>query len=211
MREFFEDLHQVKNGFYIDVGAFHPYRISNTAYYYLSGWRGINVEPNPISFKNFEQERPEDINLNVGVADQKGELTYYYYGENDAGNTFSVAQKERQLVRLKREPQETFTIPVIDINEVFRYANGREVDFLTIDVESFELTILQQLDFTKYRPKMILVELLHTTLANLAEDSIYQLLTSHNYGLYAHTMRTFFFKKNDMEKSRYEPDITVKI
>lgn len=46
-----------KDGFYVDVGAHHPERFSNTNYYYLRGWRGINIEADPSLMKEFVLEK----------------------------------------------------------------------------------------------------------------------------------------------------------
>ena len=53
------------NGFYVDVGAFHPFLFSNTAALHRSGWRGVNVEPNPDMAARLRQARPQDITLEV--------------------------------------------------------------------------------------------------------------------------------------------------
>lgn len=65
LREFFE---YAKNGFYVDVGAHHPFRFSNTYLFYQSGWRGINIDAMPGSMKLFNRFRPKDINIECGVA-----------------------------------------------------------------------------------------------------------------------------------------------
>src|ERR1039457_5849033 len=65
-----------RTGFYVDVGAFHPFNISNTYIFYKRGWRGINIEPNPASFRAFLKYRPRDINLNVAVDRHDTELLF---------------------------------------------------------------------------------------------------------------------------------------
>src|SRR5258708_999603 len=65
-----------KVGFYVDVGALHPYNGSNTCVFYKKGWRGVNVEPNPISFQAFPKHPPRDINLNIAVSNQEGEVSF---------------------------------------------------------------------------------------------------------------------------------------
>src|SRR5580658_8816405 len=59
-----------KNGFYVDVGAHHPKRFSNTHHFYIRGWRGINVDATPGSMKLFRRTRPDDINIEAAVSDQ---------------------------------------------------------------------------------------------------------------------------------------------
>src|SRR5688500_16965318 len=50
------------DGFYVDVGAFHPTLFSNTYFFYLNGWRGINLEARPGSKQLFDKVRPRDVN-----------------------------------------------------------------------------------------------------------------------------------------------------
>ena len=68
----FSIFHDVKNGFYIDVGAHDPNVISVTKAFYLKGWYGINIEPIPNLFKALQIERRRDINLNFGIGDKEG-------------------------------------------------------------------------------------------------------------------------------------------
>ncbi|MEA5463494.1 FkbM family methyltransferase [Leptothoe sp. PORK10 BA2] len=77
-----------KKGFYIDVGAYHPQRFSNTYLFYLSGWKGINIDASPENIKRFTNLRPRDINLSIAISDTCQELTFYTYKES-ALNTFS--------------------------------------------------------------------------------------------------------------------------
>ena len=64
--------YDVKNGFYIDVGAHDPNIISVTKAFYLLGWYGINIEPLPEKYKALKNSRKRDINLNLGIGEKKG-------------------------------------------------------------------------------------------------------------------------------------------
>ena len=66
-----------KFGFYVDVGAHHPKRFSNTYYFYKKGWRGINIDAMPGSMIAFDKLRPRDINIERPISDKKQILTYY--------------------------------------------------------------------------------------------------------------------------------------
>src|SRR5687767_14463398 len=61
-----------RDGFYVDVEAYHPTHQSNTYFFYLYGWRGINIEARPGSRKLFDKVRPRDINLEMGVSAERG-------------------------------------------------------------------------------------------------------------------------------------------
>jgi FkbM family methyltransferase len=76
---------------YIDIGAHHPWVISNTALLYELGCRGVNIEPNPDLIPAFRKHRPADTNLNIGVADKEGQLRFYRFGKTSGRNTFSAA------------------------------------------------------------------------------------------------------------------------
>ena len=78
-----------KRGFYIDIGAYDPTRFSNTKRFYLRGWRGINVEPDPVRIKKFHKERPGDINLNIGIADKSRVLNFFKF-DPPTLSTFSL-------------------------------------------------------------------------------------------------------------------------
>jgi hypothetical protein len=75
LQSFFETRNKYK-GFYVDIGAHHPYRFSNTAIFYAKGWSGINIEPTPTLIQAFYKYRKRDINLNIGIAEQNGKITF---------------------------------------------------------------------------------------------------------------------------------------
>src|SRR5262245_11707880 len=53
---------------YVDVGAAHPVRLSNTYNLYRLGARGILVEPDPMLARRLRRARPNDIVIEAGVA-----------------------------------------------------------------------------------------------------------------------------------------------
>ena len=82
-------------GFYVDVGAHHPRRFSNTYLFYKRGWRGINIDALPGSMKVFQKFRPRDINLELAVSEREQVLTYYMFNE-PALNGFSKTISEKR-------------------------------------------------------------------------------------------------------------------
>src|SRR5947207_15845713 len=118
-------------GFYIDVGAYHPYNVSNTCVFYKRGWRGINIEPNPMSFKNFLKHRPRDINLNVAVAAEEGEVAF------ECAEEKSGIPDEHWLFRdrgLRSQRVQVRTLPLRAILAA-HLPSGSGVDFMSIDCE----------------------------------------------------------------------------
>ena len=182
-------------GFYVDVGAHHPYRFSNTAYFYKRGWRGINIEPTPSLFKAFPRRRRRDINLNVGIGNGE-KLTFYVFNEG-ALNTFdpeiarsrdgSYDGKYRIIDRI-----EVQTRTLADILDKHLPA-GTPIDLLTIDVEGMDFDVLKSNDWTRYLPQFILVEC-ESELDDLSDDEIYQFLHAKGYSIAGRTLYTTLFK-----------------
>lgn len=143
------------NGFYIDIGAYDPYKYSNTYGLFARGWHGINIDPNPKSIEKFNQARPDDINLNIGISDKPEELTYYNFKEA-AFNTFS----KRLVDSYKTSPLSTAQIKVRRLDEVLNeyVAPLQKIDLMTIDTEGYDLNVLKSNNWNKYRPTVVAVE-----------------------------------------------------
>jgi len=184
-------------GFYVDVGAHHPQRFSNTYFFYKKGWRGINIDAMPGSMRAFNRQRPRDVNIEKPVASMQQMLTYYTFNE-PAFNGFSKALSEQRngMAHFKIvATQEIETTTLTDLLDRYLPA-GQYIDFLSVDVEGLDLDVLQSLDFKRYRPTIILVEMLGNNLAEMMAEPMYQLLTKQGYELYAKTVCTVFFKLN---------------
>ena len=86
----------LQHGFFVDVGAHHPQRFSNTYYFYLKGWSGINIDAMPGSMKIFDDLRSRDINLEIPISDKSEILTYYEFDE-PALNSFSLSLSHERI------------------------------------------------------------------------------------------------------------------
>lgn len=143
---------------YIDIGAFHPYLYSNTAFFYAKSSKGINIEPNPDGIKLFNKYRSKDINLNIGISSIEGELNYFYMNASTM-NTFdsNSAYELEQKYGFKIIDQKL--IMCLKLQDViFKYADNVFPDLLSIDVEGLDMDILKQIDYINNYPKVICVE-----------------------------------------------------
>lgn len=144
-------------GFYVDVGGYDPTRMSNTKRFYLRGWTGINIEPNPKNIKKFYKSRPKDINLNLGIANKKGKLTYYNF-ETETLSTFSkeaANEYQKEGFRLAG----TLKINVSKLSDTLaKYCKGKNIDFLSVDAEGYDYEVLRSNDWKKFRPTLVCIE-----------------------------------------------------
>lgn len=186
---------QKKIGFYVDVGAHHPIRFSNTYTFYQQGWTGINIEPNPDSFSMFKKYRAKDINVNCGVATEKGSFNYYMFDES-ALNTFDNEVLKSRIANTSYNHIKTLNVKVLPLTEVFRLylPKDKKIDFLTVDVEGLDLQVLKSNDWVKYRPSWVLAEQLELDNIENLSFEIHVYMKSQNYILFAKTFNTLFYK-----------------
>lgn len=182
-------------GFYVDVGAHHPVRFSNTYLFYQRGWRGINIDAMPGSMKKFNKVRPRDINIECGVAGSTGKLKYHRFNE-PALNTFDAFEAEH-----KNKPPyqmiETVEVAVERLDALLarHLPTGQQIDFLSVDVEGKDEEVLRSNDWHRYRPRFILAETLRTDMLSLGECPVVHFLRTVNYKLVGKAYNTSFFAR----------------
>lgn len=138
---------------YLDVGAYHPFDLSNTALLYERGSRGVNVEPNAALFDAFCKARPEDTNVLAGVAPIHGEMTFYHVAADPGRFTFDVATATTLGITHTEE------VIVYTLNNIVDIArNGVWPDLLNIDIEGLDIDVLRSADFGENPPRVVIVE-----------------------------------------------------
>ncbi len=144
-------------GFYIDLGAWSPDRDSVTRAFYERGWSGINVEPNPWIFPEFERARPRDVNLRVAVSDTPGQAIMHFLSNSGLSTLDASIADEHTFSGLVAEDRE---VEVKTLAEIWRthVPDGQEVHFLKVDVEGLEAAVLRGNDWTLHRPWAVVVE-----------------------------------------------------
>jgi len=154
LRRFFGDQ---ATGFYIDIGAHDPLIGSVTQHFFLSGWRGMNIEPLPAFFQRLVAARPNDINLNVAVSENAGTLDLIV--DHTEPGLSTMTQELAEEYARAGHTLERIQVPTRPLADIVReYCAGRSVDFLKIDAEGHELEILRGIDLSVWRPRVILIE-----------------------------------------------------
>lgn len=195
LSRYFQD---VRDGYYVDVGAHHPKRLSNTFLFYKMGWRGINIDAMPGSMVAFNTYRARDINLEVGVSEKQDTLAYFIFNE-PALNTFS---REQALTWSKKEPYKikkeviVKTLPLRQILET-HLPKGQKISFLSIDVEGLDLIVIESNDWEMFRPEIVIVED-HTVvdLVSVSNSEIYKKMINLDYKLISKCYFSLMFKDN---------------
>lgn len=142
-------------GFYIDIGGFHPEQDSVTKHFYDHGWRGINVEPNEALFPAFAEQRPRDINLKAAVTDHPGEVTFH---EIDNGQLGTLESRFAEGHARSGMSTRSYTVPAMTLTQICDQHVTGEIHFLKIDVEGHEGAVIRGMDFDRYRPWVLVIE-----------------------------------------------------
>jgi FkbM family methyltransferase len=175
-----------KPGFYVDVGCHHPLRINNCHLLYKNKWRGLNVDLNKISIEIFNFVRRDDVNINMAVSLKKGKIKYYYNKLLGLSNSL-----------LKKKYLPHFDIINSDrldrIIDRTRFKN-RRIDFLSIDVEGKDIEVLKSLDFKRYNPRSICVEIWNSK-RGFKKHKVYKFLIKKKYSFVAKKKENYIFLK----------------
>ncbi len=176
-----------EHGFYVDVGCHHPIRYSNTKLFYDRGWRGINIDATPGVKELFDRHRRRDINVHAAIADRSGTMELAVFDES-AINTLTVTAGAR-----------TVTVPAFPLAEVLKrwLPTEQPIDFLSVDVEGWDLQVLMSNDWTRYRPRVLVVEYVGVDLRKICASPMVEYLYGQGYVLYARSPLSLILKERD--------------
>ncbi len=191
-----------KNISYLDLGANHPIWINNTYFFYKKGNTGVNVEPDGDLFKKIKRVRKKDICLNIGVGTKKEKMDFYLMSSSSL-NTFSKKEAEALTLNNKQKIKKIVQIELLSVNQIIsEYFVNSFPNFISIDIEGLDYSILKSFDFTKYKPEVFCVETLTYTEDNTEGKltNIIELMKENGYFVYADTyINTIFVDKKSWE------------
>jgi FkbM family methyltransferase len=189
----------VKNPSYIDIGAHHPFYLNNTFLFYINGSRGVNIEPDPTLFHTINIQRPNDVNLNIGISD-KNEIADFYVMASKSLNTFSKVDAEKYELEGEKI-EEVKKLPIEKLEGVIQnYCGGKFPDFISIDVEGLDELIIKNIDYERNKPKVICIETISfsNTGMGIKNNQLINFIISKGYLLYADTNINSIFVLKDL-------------
>ena len=156
------------NGFFIELGANDGISQSNT--YYLEkirGWRGILIEPLSYLYEQAKINRKKSQIFNYACvpSDYDGtevEITNLSLMSFVDGALHHTSEIDNQLTVGKAylgiETVDRVKVPARTLTEILDKCDITHIDFMSLDVEGYEASVLKGLDLEKYRPTYILIE-----------------------------------------------------
>jgi FkbM family methyltransferase len=170
------------DGFYVDIGAFDPHEDSVTKMFYERGWRGVNVDPIPEVMERFERDRPRDINVQAAISAEPGDAELWTGPPGLIGHSTLDAEIARAHiddgVEFTRSTVRTMRLD--SLLDEFVPA-GTVVDFLKVDVEGHERAVLESCDWTRWRPRVVVVECMAPYVEGSTHESWEPILLAAGY------------------------------
>jgi len=182
---------------YFDIGAHDPFECSNTAYFYQRGNNGVCVEPNPELYSALTRKRKRDICINTGVGANSDVESEFFVFDGSSLSTFSPDEVSH-LLALGMKIDRTLRIKMMAANDIIKQYLLPSPNFVSLDVEGSEMDILQQWDFSNYRPEVFCIETLTFSLDNTGNKrkEIIDFMKNKNYFIFADThLNTIFVNK----------------
>ena len=176
----------IKNGTYVDVGAFHPTKYSNTCLLFNKGWSGINIDLNPTSIDYFKILRPKDKNVCCAISNREKKTRIFINNIFSPLNT--ISRKHASSFNFDSKNELHFFVKSKKFNNIVK----KKFNFLNIDIEGLDYQVLKSINLNKYRPNLICIEILDKKdlknvknyLIKLNYRCVKKLITSY---LFAHT------------------------
>ena len=185
-----------QKGFYVDIGAHHPTLFSNTNYFYQKGWTGINIDALPGNKLNFDAQRPNDSNLELLISENEGQVEFYLFDPS----LMSTMSKQQAKANQKFDWCKLLAMVMVSSVPLGKLLDqyvkpDTKIDFMSIDVEGAEMTVLNSNNWEKYSPDVLLVEFIDVAIDDIIKSDVHHFLTNRSYNFFAKTGNTVFYKK----------------
>ena len=177
------------NGFYVDIGCYHPIKGSLTYLLHKKGWKGLNVDLSKISIDLFKLARPKDYNIHAAITDFDGETQFF---ENDTINQQNTL--ENNGTNLKKVKINAFKLQTL-----LEKLNIKNIDFLNIDAEGSDYKVISSLDLNNVRPKMICIEENRYNIKDIINGNIQKLMNFNNYFLFSRVGVSSIYIDNNLK------------
>jgi FkbM family methyltransferase len=200
-------------GFFVEVGAYDGESFSNTSFLADQGWRGVYIEPIPLFYwqTRLRHMLNHVVAENVAVSDSVGSMTLSAMGPlSTLSSATAVAYESIPWARQAAQNAKEVRVPTDTLEHILeRNRVPRYFELLVVDVEGHEEPIITSLLQSKWRPRVVIVELcdLHPDFAEQAElqssaRRVRDALTSQGYmPFYADSINSIFLTDQRCESS----------
>lgn len=199
-RAFRRELETLTDGhgrpFFVKVGAHDGLTGDPCTEFLLANarWQGLLIEPIPAfaeKLKHRFADRERFTVLQLAVGETEGTAAFYYILKEaerkipnlpdwyDQLSSFDLRHIEKHLGNEILPFIGTLQVAVKPLRSILHEHNIQAVDLLQVDTEGYDLDVLESLDFSRHKPRVIFVE--HKHLAAPKKQVLMQLLADNGY------------------------------
>ena len=190
---FFKDK---KKGFFVEIGAFDGIEGSNCFYFEkVQEWDGIAVEASKIQFNKLKKNRKCKL-FNEAINSKEKDVEFI---EIQEGLTqMSGIDDENYIAKefISKDPNSKigkFNTKTVTFEKIV--PTNAIIDYLSLDIEGGEMDLLESIDFSKYKIKVISVE------NNIPDKINFELFfKKKNYSFFDRVGQDEIFFNNDFFK-----------
>lgn len=193
-----------KDGYFVEIGCLDGIEYSNTYYFEKKGWKGVCVEAHNDFITALRMNRPNSTVVHCAVGeDNKESVTFY---ANKAGSLSTLDRSEEE--RWKKNYSNDFhgfkeqQVPMRTLTSIFDELKLKSIDFVSLDIEGYEVKALAGLDFTKHKPKVFVIEYKNDT----HKAELEEILFKHGYHFLSHIGCNLFYSVNAADKKTVTTD-----
>jgi len=143
----------------VDVGANDGFYGSNSFPFVARGWRSILVEPHPKVFAKLQKLHRGKTHvtcLNLACSNVKGTLPLHVGSDGEAPSNSTLSDAP-DLLQVRTT--DTLLVKVETLNDVLAEQKfPADIGLLSVDVEGMDYEVLLGLDFSRWRPRLIITE-----------------------------------------------------
>jgi len=181
---------KIVNGTYVDLGAFHPIKYSNTCLLFNNGWSGLNIDLNQTAIDYFDIVRPKDNNICCAISNKEEKIKVFINSIFSPINTINKTHAKKFNFASKNEL--SYTVKAKKFNSICK----KKFDFLDIDIEGSDFMVLKSINLKYFKPKLICIEILDKNYL----IKIKKYLIKLNYFFIKRKTSSFFFEHRKIFK-----------
>jgi FkbM family methyltransferase len=156
-RELFDIFKKKKQGFCVEVGAFDGITGSNTYFFEKLGWSCLLIEPSPMMAEKTRKARTSPV-VSKAVGDTEGNVKFYIASNVETLSTMALSEEHAERIKSYGGEIQEVLVPCVTLDSILEEHRVPPIDFITIDVEGFELSVLRGFDLKKYQPRIVILE-----------------------------------------------------
>ena len=193
-------VHHIK---YLDIGSGDPRWINNTYLLYRMGASGWCVDANYTYKSQYKRWRKRDLFLPICVGPSSGQNIDFYLTHNkdrSTADTSGIVYLKEQNIKIDK----IINVPTLSISGILNIIKCSDIDFLNIDIEGLDFSVLLSIDFNEFRPKVICVEAINPITGYNAQDveHVIELMDDNGYILVINTIVNMIFADKKYAKYR---------